>query len=1469
MITRIKTPLNVSTIPAYNTAPLSAAELQFNQILHGNDSAAMPLLNNTTELHSNYKNTSISFGVFDNDTILTETTTQGPSLFTNLSAPTKALVMGLPLIENEELIRSGNNELMNSKSDTSAQDNDSSTTATKSFVSESSTSTSVMTPQKKNTTNPVTSSGDTKRRKTDVNMEHLEIELLSLKRFSVIMTEGIKLTDEEAEFESSDIWFQLPSGNHVLRDSVILEIEHLLIKLRPTSLISQINVDHILRLQNVLMRSVTYGCESDWFSESFTEQQQQLTINMLNACCLMLQIFNLGVPEKRIYLDTYFNQVTSLVYKFCEDCLLKRESLGSVDFLNLVAKILQLFSFYLVGHSINDNLITKLEYLSLMIFFHPAEKTFNVVKMSSTLLITTIFQHKRDQREFIIDEILTNLEKLPTHKIQSRQIKVHSGIGLQLITTLILSLVETTNIRQGQYINDLYNGSVVYSPQELEQRLKEDIRFREFVTASTNERERVLKYLSSGLVSKVINQPTTFMKQLFELILQDLLNIVAFPEWSSTESLLFEITKTLIYISENQSSSVETFLLEMIGLVGSTMIQLRGKSEVVSVPTASLSEHYSNVYSFLNLQRGTFFHYNSADFFMSRWIESLLNESPSSEQVCGYLQGLLVGYFQGKSNSMIPRLDGDVSSLQESMNAHYSHILLQSDFIKLYQSFLNQLLKSVDHPKIKSRSRALKNLAQLIHKDDRLLSIPQVRQSLSNRIHDPSALVKSAVLEIFDQYILSKPELIPEFYQSIILTTDKSLLIRSKSLKIAKRIFNDTVNSDIKLFCLEKVLRRLDDDEESIVELSKTTLTDLLFVPVLDDQFTARASVECIVNLVSRSDRNWALFENYLFDDVLRLTEFNKHHFQRLEVSCSNIVRNIFSFVLDKIDSDSQQDAESNLGLLSIFSKADQHFINQGQLLTLQPYIESNNQSSSLITYYSLVILKNCLDQSFSLRESFLEAAQTSLFKRLTRFSIKELEYAMPCVWMLSEMRNDTSKLVNAAISCLEKVKPFVEKVLKNELKDSSPILQRLLYLIGNFGKSCDMEKHRSLFLKVKSLGIKEKESVLSLVTKNILVFTRLNVNRQIRRAAIKNMVSICSTHPKLFLNDAVLKVLDQEFKSDRYDFKDVIIEGLLEFLAREEKIAKKKTGKDTKLSKAVALDVDVFHGNSKTFENDGICASLVQRFLDPVLELCLYDDGEFSYVAVKYLKTVVKLGFANPRICIPTIIALQASHIPYIRSVGLELHKELHEKHESLIDTSYTQGFKLASEYCFRINPSMLFGNNMFLLRFYKVVEDSKVSRKRLLTHLIKSLKFDSQKLSSSEALSTYNYCLFVAANVAECDFTGNDEVLMLIEGLETILNSQGLQIQKFLSQQSSESSVPDPENLMKYAYLSCIIINFHKLIQNLRTEYKLPESVNKTEVVNQKVKPHDKITLSLRLVDPHEDPKTTIFTEILELAL
>lgn len=1443
---------------------MSAEELQFNQIIRSDDPAAISYLNGNSDLTEAYKNTTISFGVLENETVLRATTSESPSLFGKLSGASKAFLSGVPLIDNTELVKS-------LQANNSSNDDNNVSTISKSLVSE--TSTSVTTPQKKSLEESDNGSNNVKRRKTDVNMGHLEIETISLKRLSEIITMDIRLTDEEAEFESSAIWLELPNSTYILGDSVLFEIEHLLLKLKGTNLVSQVPVDQLIRLQAVLMKSITYGNEMEWVSGALTDQQQRFSLNFLNCCGLMLHIFNLGVDEKRIYLDSYLTDLISFIYKLCDDCLLKAESelTHNNNFINLISKVLQLFSSYLVGHNVNDNLITKLEYLCLLIFFHPSERSFNIVKMSSTLLLTTIFQHKLDQRDFIIDEILSNVDKLPTHKIHSRQIKLQNGIGLQLFTTLILSLLETNNLRQGQYINEPLLMNAIITPDEIQQREKEDLRFKDYAKSVLEERERVLKYLASGLVSKVINQPTPAMKQLFELLLQDLLNVVSLPEWSSSELLLFEITKTLIFISENQPSTIETFLLEMIGLIGSTMIQLMGKSEIVSVTSVSLTEQYSNVYNFLNLFRGTFFHYNSADFFISRWVDNLISEaSAGNTQSFICLQRVLTGYYQGKLNGLFQKLDGDIPSLQESTNLSYNPILLQSDFIKLYQSFLNQLLKSVDHPKIKSRSRALKNLAQLINKDDRLLSIPQVRQSLSSRINDPSPLVKSAVLDIFDQYILSKPELIPEFYQSIILTTDKSLSIRSKSLKIAKRIFNDSDKLDIRIFCLEKILRRLDDDEESIVELAKFTLTELLFLSVVDDQCSARRSIESLVKLVSKSERNWALFENYLFDDILRINDSNNAMFLKLLEACSNIVKNIFNFVLDKIDSEFQQDAELNLGLLSIFSKADRQFIDQDQLLTLQPYVEANNQTNSLITYYTLVILKNCLDHTPALRDSFLKGTQISLFKRLTKFSIKELEYAMPCVWILSEMRKDTSKLANAAVSCLEKVKPFIEKVLKNDLNESSPILQRLIYLIGNFGKSCDFEKHRNIFKRSKILDLKEKESVLSLMTKSILVFTRLNVNRQVRRAAIKNMVNICSTHPKLFLNDAVLKVLDQEFSSDRSDFKDVIVQGLLEFLGREEKLAKKKAGKDNKLSKNIAIDVDVFHGNSKTFENDGICASLVQRFLDPVLELCLYDDGEFSYVAVKYLKVVVKLGFANPRICIPTIIALQASHIPYIRSVGLELHKELHEKHESLIDSSYIHGFKIAAEYCFRVHPTMLFGNNLFFLRFHRIIEDSKLSRKRFLNYLIKSLRFDVSKIvKQDEAHNIYNYSLFIAANIVECEFSCNEEVFQIIDGVESILNSQGLSIQKHLSQILDGSSPGRPDDeLIKFAYLSSVIINFSHLITHLRTEYKLPETINKSELVNQKVKPHDKLPFVLRTFDLHEGP-TKLLMEVQALSL
>lgn len=1320
-----------------------------------------------------------------------------------------------------------------------------------------------------------------KKRKSAIGVQHLQLENISSRKLTELVVNKIGVTDEANVIGNSDLWIELPSSERVLSDDVFIEIEQHLTKVQKSGLIQEIPFEVLDRVKKLAVNSIHCSENLDWaeIDPQIDFWPLKYAINSLKATTVLLIIFNTQRTEKKLYLDEDLSAALDFIYKLTEDLILKlsiqqdhietENSKLLIGIINLLQKNLELFSEYLISNQANDNILTKLEYLSIMIFFHTPEKNrfthmIQSLKSTSMKLLIDIFRSKRDQRLFVVNEILSNFDRLPTHKSHSRQLKLSRGINIQLFTALILNLMQSLNIKEIEFKETIkqkqFNGSEGNGVSNSD----EDEELRRLIAETYKERNDILSIISSTLINKVITQLNANTKQLFELFIQDLLNLVVYPEWSAAEAILGSLTNTLVSNSENQPSLVETYILEIIGMIGSTMLELKGTDDLPELQVFELETEYSNVSSYLVSVKDSFPLMFSLDALIMDWINGLVSDIASldrAESIKAHERStydkILSGYYKNQPNELLRR--NDAQDTEESATASYKRILLCSDFMKLYQNFLTHLLKSIDHPKIKSRTRAMKNLAQLIDKDSRLLNLPMVKQSLSNRIADSSPLVRLAVLEIFDQYILKKPEFIGEFYQTLILSNDKSISVRTKSLKIAKRIFSETGVRDIRVFALEKILRRLEDDEENVLDLTKQILLDTIFLNLrqqlnvsLKDHSRQRDQVSSIIDvlldLINKSERNWELFEQYLNDEVIRKTDENKKVHDDLIAVSVIIVEVLLSFVINYMDTDKQSYVEQGLGLLSIFAKCDYSLINQEQLMSLQPYLTSDASSTGASSYYTLVIFRHTLARTSSYRDQFLTDSQSAILRKLTKFNIRELEEAMPCVWTISVMKKDTAKIANAAVSCLTLIKPHVDKALADDLEKSDPKVLRLIYLIGSFGKHCDLESNRAVFQNSKKLGLKEKESVLSLITKYLLVFTRSSVNRQIRRVAVRNIISVCSTHPKLFMSAPVLNVLDKEFTGTSIDFKEVMVQGISEFLEREERNSIKRSGREGKISSKVNLDVDVFHGNSKMFENDGICASLVQRFMDQTLEMCIYDDGEHSYVAVKYLKFIVKLGFANPRVCIPTVVALEASKVPYIRSIALEIHRELHAKHESLIDSSYIHGLKLAVKYRSKLSSSMLNENTQFFQKFYKVIEESKSTKKKIFNQLVKSFTFNIEAITEDQSLFFKNYILFIAHTLPFCELTALEEVFTIVDGIDAVLANQGVTLGGILQTKLQDDS---KFNWKKYGYLSLAILSLKELKSSLVQAYKIPEVGQRNELKAQKAK-YTEVPITLFDIDP-----------------
>lgn len=82
--------------------------------------------------------------------------------------------------------------------------------------------------------------------------------------------------------------------------------------------------------------------------------------------------------------------------------------------------------------------------------------------------------------------------------------------------------------------------------------------------------------------------------------------------------------------------------------------------------------------------------------------------------------------------------------------------------------------------------------------------------------------------------------------------------------------------------------------------------------------------------------------------------------------------------------------------------------------------------------------------------------------------------------------------------------------------------------------------------------------SVAVLIARTVLPFTVTEANGVLRRAALDCLGNVCQTHGSLFMNEKVLKSLDQVFKDGDKDLEELVLEGFKGFLRQQENISAK-----------------------------------------------------------------------------------------------------------------------------------------------------------------------------------------------------------------------------------------------------------------------------------------------------------------------
>jgi len=211
-----------------------------------------------------------------------------------------------------------------------------------------------------------------------------------------------------------------------------------------------------------------------------------------------------------------------------------------------------------------------------------------------------IFTRYADQRQFVIDEVLTSLEKLPATKQNARQYRLPDGKSIQLVSALLMRLVQTsatwnrTALNLRSQAEDGDDEDADGSDDEMED--DSDVESRR---GSSSTRDRgapkdlasMVKPLydaalsdASYIVRTLIKRASTTAKnsdepyrKLMDIFTEDFLNVLGSSDWPAAELLLRVMLSNFIALAEDPKKPVpaRNLGLELMATMAAGILTLK------------------------------------------------------------------------------------------------------------------------------------------------------------------------------------------------------------------------------------------------------------------------------------------------------------------------------------------------------------------------------------------------------------------------------------------------------------------------------------------------------------------------------------------------------------------------------------------------------------------------------------------------------------------------------------------------------------------------------------------------------------------------------------------------------------------------------------------------------------------------------------------------------------------------------
>ncbi|KAE8166382.1 sister chromatid cohesion C-terminus-domain-containing protein [Aspergillus tamarii] len=1016
-------------------------------------------------------------------------------------------------------------------------------------------------------------------------------------------------------------------------------------------------------------------------------------------------------------------------------------------------KALALFADFLSRIDVSDGTVTAAEFFACKLIFVENSHTekdsavgfqkYESVRRGAMDVLAKVFSKYPAQRPFILDEILVSLEKLPSTRQSARQFKLADGKNIQLLTALVMQLVQTTALdvptsRSSRTKSKLPPSGDGGEDEQLDNpRGREDdddgteLTMEQLATKVNrlyDNAVRSAQYIVKFIVQRAMTSTKTGdqpYRNILDLFTEDLIGVLGSTDWPAAELLLRIMASHMVGIADLDKSpaTAKSMALELLGWMGSAISDLivtaqhllptmeESDSELTDFLKQLFDDYSGRVLHpqdlvvaegpyrmtleyFLQVRHLDDWQLTSArGYYLAQWAKSFCSvyynaderDDITYDDMTENLVDLFAKLFSDPLWLETHKHFNNISAA----HGRFSYIVtvLNSSFCKAFDTILKVLLNSIASDQAKVRSRSLKSVIYMLEKDPSLLDRDtSVMHVILRCATDASPMVRDSALSLIAKCISLKPKLEEDGCRSILTcAADPTAGVRKRCIGLLKDIYLKTSRTELKLAIIDSFLQRTGDLEESVSTLARQTFEEIWLAPFYEFVDSAQDGPKLKVGLGERVT---------LFVSLVQRSEtaletlggcLRKILSDSSKSSTSNfkVCKAMVSTMFEKLVEDSDAGKEFQQALLqtiTVFAKANAKLFRPDQLETLHPYIGHLATAEDLFLFRSVVVIYRCvLPYLSSSHNTLLKEVQNDLFKSVAKLARSELNEVMACLWTINGVLQNTDRLVKLTISVLKPIQHY-----KNiDLADNAnmAVLARAKSYIRIAG--C-VGRHCDLekyepHFK-NAFPSWNGGSVAGLMVDSIIPFTLPKQPLELRVMALESLGSICQSWPAQFSRDESRRILSMVFKENNPSLQNIVLRAFADFFAMHEGKAEKSV-----LPSAETLDQESstrLGGSLKASDNDGAAALIAQHFLQNMLRVAQSRQDSYALTAIELIASINRQGLVHPKECAGVLVSLETSTIPSIAKVAFETHKMLHQQYESMFEREYMRAVQEAFYY-------------------------------------------------------------------------------------------------------------------------------------------------------------------------------------------